>query len=251
MDLGLTNVNETYKYVLNQSGANAITLGNGLAVNWNAGGVVDLASAQTINGIKTFSSTIVGSINGNAATATSAASATSATNATNAASVTNGVYTTGNQNIGGTKTFTDPIYSNNLLLQGDNSNGYVRASGGASNLYLGANNTNYVTITSDGQVGFYYLDQAVTTNLNMLLNKYSVRRATCSATTHTITTYVPIAGTKSTLILVGYASASVVTFSTGFRTQGTISVTANRIFVIEFVSDGSNFIECSRTTAII
>jgi hypothetical protein len=43
---------------------------------------------QTIGGTKTFSSTIVGSVNGNAGT------------------VTNGVYTTGNQTIGGNKTFS-------------------------------------------------------------------------------------------------------------------------------------------------
>jgi len=48
-----------------------------------------LTGNQTIAGTKTFSSTIVGSINGNAAT------------------VTNGVYTTGNQSIAGVKTFSD------------------------------------------------------------------------------------------------------------------------------------------------
>lgn len=56
-----------------------------------AGGYVTLAGSQTITGTKTFSSTIVGSINGNAAT------------------VTNGVYTSGNQTIGGTKTFSSTI----------------------------------------------------------------------------------------------------------------------------------------------
>ncbi|MBQ2319153.1 MAG: hypothetical protein IIW86_01715 [Clostridia bacterium] len=49
--------------------------------------VVKLTGNQTIGGTKTFSSTISGSINGNAAT------------------VTNGVYTTGDQEISGTKTF--------------------------------------------------------------------------------------------------------------------------------------------------
>ena len=49
--------------------------------------VVKLTGNQTIAGTKTFSSTIAGSINGNAAT------------------VTNGVYTTGSQTINGTKTF--------------------------------------------------------------------------------------------------------------------------------------------------
>jgi hypothetical protein len=61
---------------------------------------------QTIGGIKTFSSAIVGDITGNAATATTA------TTATTASSVTNGVYTVGDQTIGGTKTFSvNPILS--------------------------------------------------------------------------------------------------------------------------------------------
>jgi hypothetical protein len=51
--------------------------------------MVKLSGNQTIAGIKTFSATISGSINGNAAT------------------VTNGVYTTGNQTINGEKTFND------------------------------------------------------------------------------------------------------------------------------------------------
>lgn len=53
--------------------------------------VVKLTGNQTIDGTKTFSSTISGSISGNAGT------------------VTNGVYTTGDQTIGGTKTFSSTI----------------------------------------------------------------------------------------------------------------------------------------------
>lgn len=56
-----------------------------------ASGYVALTGDQTVAGTKTFSSTIVGSINGNAAT------------------VTNGVYTTGDQTINGNKTFTNTI----------------------------------------------------------------------------------------------------------------------------------------------
>ena len=52
---------------------------------------VHKAGTETITGDKTFSSTITGSISGNAGT------------------VTNGVYTTGNQTIGGTKTFSSTI----------------------------------------------------------------------------------------------------------------------------------------------
>lgn len=53
--------------------------------------VVKLTGDQTVAGTKTFSSTITGSITGNAGT------------------VTNGVYTTGDQTIGGTKTFSSTI----------------------------------------------------------------------------------------------------------------------------------------------
>lgn len=59
-----------------------------------SGNCVKLSGNQTIAGTKTFSSTISGSINGNAAT------------------VTNGVYTTGNQTIAGTKTFSSTIQGN-------------------------------------------------------------------------------------------------------------------------------------------
>ena len=58
MDLGLFNVSDTYQYVLNQSGANAITLGNGTTVNWNAGGVVALTGNQSISGEKYFNNNI-------------------------------------------------------------------------------------------------------------------------------------------------------------------------------------------------
>lgn len=79
--------------------------------------VVKLTGNQTIAGTKEFSSTISGSIDGNAAT------------------VTNGVYTTGNQTIGGTKTFTSniTIKKSNPTLQQDNTSitkGTVPTSGG-------------------------------------------------------------------------------------------------------------------------
>lgn len=54
-------------------------------------GNITSSGANTFSGVNTFSQTIVGSISGNAAT------------------VTNGVYTTGNQNIAGDKTFTGTV----------------------------------------------------------------------------------------------------------------------------------------------
>jgi hypothetical protein len=90
-------------------------------------GVVHKTGNETIGGTKTFSNTISGSINGNAATVTNGVyttgnqtiSGTKTFSSTihgsingNAATVTNGVYTTGNQTIGGTKTFSNTISGN-------------------------------------------------------------------------------------------------------------------------------------------
>jgi hypothetical protein len=59
----------------------------------NGTGDVSTSGNQSIAGVKTFTSTIVGNIE----------------TANNATTVTNGVYTTGNQTIGGNKTFSSPI----------------------------------------------------------------------------------------------------------------------------------------------
>ena len=61
MNLGPTKISGTYLYVLNQSGNNPITLGDGGIVNWNVGGVVALTGAQTISGAKTFTDGLIGS----------------------------------------------------------------------------------------------------------------------------------------------------------------------------------------------
>jgi hypothetical protein len=68
--------------------------------------VVHLTGTETVAGTKTFSSTISGSITGNAGT------------------VTNGVYTTGDQTIGGTKTF-----SSNPALTSGSVNGVAYLNG--------------------------------------------------------------------------------------------------------------------------
>lgn len=272
MDLGLFNVSDTYQYVLNQSGANAITLGNGNAVNWNAGGVVALTGDQGIDGFKYFQKAVSapnvyitntttdasleilgnGSVyldltkspetdysfriitdgsngtsivtqsgplvfqpsgaekmrissNGNIGINTSSPLSTLDVRG----AITNYVGTSGTQvilqnwgwnsnsiarwkpviesnasfafygydsaggnptsrvtirndngNIGiGTSTPTEKLHvagsiiSNNLLLQGDNTNGYVRTTNSSSNLYLGANNAHVLTILANGNVG--------------------------------------------------------------------------------------------------
>lgn len=91
------------------------------AIQTQINACVKTSGNQTIAGTKTFSSTIAGSINGNAAT------------------VTNGVYTTGNQTIGGTKTFSAVAYgkasdaNNSILTTVDKTkaaNGYFKFGNG-------------------------------------------------------------------------------------------------------------------------
>lgn len=99
-------------------------------VNSGSNNVVHKSGNETIAGTKTFSSTISGSVNGNAATVTNGvyttgnqtiggtktfSSTISGSINGNAATVTNGVYTTGDQTIGGTKTFSSALSVKNTL----------------------------------------------------------------------------------------------------------------------------------------
>ena len=75
---------------------NAATVTNGVYTTGN----------QTIGGTKTFSNTIVGNLQGSVSGNVTGDLSGNASTATNATTVTNGVYTTGDQTIGGNKTFT-------------------------------------------------------------------------------------------------------------------------------------------------
>lgn len=71
--------------------------------------------------------------------------------------------------------------------------------------------------------------------------------------TRTVTTAVPTAGQRRTLIILTSGTTSyTITFGTGFKTTGTLATgaTSARRFVLEFISDGTQLIETSRTTAI-
>jgi hypothetical protein len=75
------------------------------------GTYVKLTGNQTVAGVKTFSDTIVGNVSGNAGT------------------VTNGVYTAGDQTIGGAKTLTGPLNVQSTITASGNitSSGNVTA----------------------------------------------------------------------------------------------------------------------------
>lgn len=71
--------------------------------------------------------------------------------------------------------------------------------------------------------------------------------------TRTLTTTVAPAGQRRTLIILTSGTTSyTLTFGTGFKTTGTLvtGTVSARYFVIEFMSDGTNMIETSRTSAI-
>lgn len=70
----------------------------------------------------------------------------------------------------------------------------------------------------------------------------------------TYTTTVPAAGNIATLlILTSGTSSYTITFGSGFKTTGTLAtgVTSARIFVLQFISDGTNLYELSRTVAMV
>lgn len=88
---------------------------------------VKLSGAQTIAGVKTFSSKITGSISGNCDG--------------NAGTVTNGVYTTGNQTIGGTKTFSGTIVASNKITGSISGNCDGNAGTVTNGVYTTGNQT--------------------------------------------------------------------------------------------------------------
>lgn len=81
----------------------------------------------------------------------------------------------------------------------------------------------------------------------------TVVKASPSAT-GTLTSTVPAAGTHCHLILVqSNTSAKTITFGTGFKPTATLALgtTASRVFVVGWVSDGTNLYETGRTAAMV
>lgn len=69
----------------------------------------------------------------------------------------------------------------------------------------------------------------------------------------TYTSTVPAAGLRKTLIILTSGTDSfTLTFGSGFKTTGTLATgtVSAKVFVINFVSDGTSLIETSRTTAM-
>jgi hypothetical protein len=144
-----------------------------------------------------------------------------------------------------TITFTDITTGNSATGQ----HGFLPKLGGGTTNFLRADGT-WAAVANGGQpLGFTVLAndtlaQALATNINTKLTVTAAR---------TLTTTVPTAGTRcSVLILTSGTSSFVVTFGSGFKPTGTLATgtTNARIFVINFISDGTNLYEAGRTAAM-
>jgi hypothetical protein len=125
----------------------------------------------------------------------------------------------------------------------------IHASGGVS---IGnTTDSGAASLNVSGSMSGGYIAHANGTTA-MAFGTDNVARVTPTATA-SYTTTVPAAGAICVLsILTSGATSYTITFSTGFKSTGTLATgtTTARYFNITFVSDGTNLIEMSRTVAI-
>jgi hypothetical protein len=89
------------------------------------------------------------------------------------------------------------------------------------------------------------LAQALATNINTQITVTAAR---------TLTTTVPAAGTRcSVMVLTAATSSYVITFGTGFKPVSTLATgtTTARVFVVNFISNGTVLYEAGRTAAMV
>lgn len=105
------------------------------------------------------------------------------------------------------------INSNNLLMQGDGSNGYVRPTNAGSSLYLGAANSNYIQLASDGST---YFNVGGVSNTHQFLYNESGGEIQLVDSTGAGPILLDNSGGLARLLKVGSGSMAVGTTSTGF-----------------------------------
>lgn len=220
------------------------TTGGSISVEWDdvsntpttiAGyGITDAVTTsgdQTVGGTKTFSSTITGSITGNAGTVTNgvytSGDQTIGGNKTfsstiigsvsgNAGTVTNGVYTSGNQTIGGTKTFSSTI-SGSIDGNSNTVDGYhVQVDGTGTDP-----NTIYFK-TTGGSIGVDWDDIS---NTPTTVAGYGITDAVTTSGNQTI------GGTKTfSSTITGSITGNAGTVTDGVYLSGTQTITGNKTF---------------------
>ena len=162
-------------------------------------------------------------------------------------------HSTGYVNLG----IADSIISNNVIAGGTGN--VLRITANATNNTVSYNQmTTDITdagsgnqIRNNGPQHDTYTLAGAGTACGFLYNRYVTHTPTGS---HTLTSTVPRAGEQRVLkILTLGTTTYTMTFGGGFKTTGTLATgtTTARIFIVSFVSDGTNLIECARTVAIV
>jgi hypothetical protein len=118
----------------------------------------------------------------------------------------------------------------------------ILTNGGVTTLHTHINGTGQpigLTVLTNNTTA-----QALAANINTKLTVTANR---------TLTTTVPAAGVRcSVMILTTGTRSFTVTFGSGFKPVSTLATgkTANRIFIVNFLSDGNSLYETNRTTAM-
>lgn len=201
--------------------------------------VVYTTGDQTIGGTKTFSSTITGSITGNAGTVTNGvyttgdqtiggtktfSSTISGSVSGNAGTVTNGVYTTGDQTIGGTKTFSSEIVGTTLRTSANTALTLVLQTGtgfstGGSAIALRGSTTGY----NNNGMEFYAgnsermrLDSAGNLGIGTTSPTTKLQIGDIGATDATFQGRIKLEDTSASLQSVGGLEYATSTFGAGY-----------------------------------
>jgi hypothetical protein len=125
-------------------------------------------------------------------------------------------------------------------------------------LYSGSPGTDYETLTENlitsilGVLGLGGYSALANDTTTMAFATQAAVKLTVTGN-KTLTTTVPPAGSICNLIVLTSGTNSfTITFGTGFKTTGTLATGTSdaKVFVVSFVSDGTNLYEMSRTTAM-
>jgi hypothetical protein len=125
-------------------------------------------------------------------------------------------------------------------------------------LYSGAASTDYEVLSESlvtsllGTLGLGNYAALANDTLTIAFATQSVAKLTVTDN-RTLTTTVPPAGSRSTLIVLTSGTNSfTITFGAGFKSTGTLATGTSdaKVFVVSFVSDGTNLYETGRTAAM-
>ena len=135
-----------------------------------------------------------------------------------------GTVAMGNTTITGFANVIGNIASRNLLMQGDDTNAYIRPTNSPSNLYLGSNNSNIVTIFSNGHLN---------TSSSLAVAGALSGVTTAAMGNTTITGFANVStSVNSAMLTVGtsfIANSSQLTISSGGSAVSLSNGTSNRI----------------------